>query len=113
MTLPPIDVKRLSRKRREGPLERDIERKVCQYAERKGLPNEKFTSPAKRSVPDRIFYLGMSRHFFIEFKQLGKRPTVKQAKDHERRIARGDWVFVADSVEYGKLLIDVMEAIHK
>ena len=36
-------------------LEKQIERKVCDYAKNKGLLAYKFTSPARAAVPDRLF----------------------------------------------------------
>ena len=47
--------------------ERDIERKVTQFASGLGCLAYKFTSPTNRGVPDRI-YLYKGRALFIEFK---------------------------------------------
>lgn len=106
MNLPPIDVKKLTRKKRTDPLEKDIEKKVCKYAEGMGMRQEKYVSPNKASVPDRIFYTGSGRHFFIEFKRKGEKPTVKQARDHIARREIGDRVYVVDNVQEGIMVID-------
>lgn len=60
---------------------------------------EKFTSPGRRSVPDRIVTLPGGRVIFVELKAPGKSPTEKQAKDHSRRRALGCDVRVIDSLE--------------
>jgi len=95
-------------------LESEIESKVCAYAKTKGLTAEKFTSPNKRSVPDRIF-TGPNEHiFFIEFKATGKAKTVhagatgrelRQYRDHKRRRANGFRVYVCDDIEEGKKIV--------
>ena len=112
MTLPPIDKQKLRRRRRKGPLERDIERAVSRYAKDRGIENEKYTSPNKRSVPDRIFYPGGGICTFIEFKALGCKPTEAQARDHARRRAAGYDVRVVDSIEEGRRVIDLWVALY-
>lgn len=107
MNLPPIDIKKFKRKRRTDPLEKDIETRVCRYAESMGIRQEKYTSPNKASVPDRIFYPGGGRHFFIEFKRKGEKPTEKQARDHAARREIGDRVYVIDTVDEGMRVIDL------
>ena len=87
--------------------EADIEQRVCYYAKtRYGMLTDKFTSPNRRSVPDRLFCLCGGRTFFIEFKSPGKKPTAQQHRDHERRRALGHHVYVVDDVETGKQIID-------
>jgi ribosomal protein S6 len=58
---------------------------------------EKFTSPGRRSVPDRIVTLPNGRIVFAEIKAEGKSPTDLQARDHARRRALGCEVVVIDS----------------
>lgn len=60
---------------------------------------EKFTSPGKRSVPDRLVILPDNRIIFVELKANGKKPTENQLRDHERRRALGCTVLVLDSKE--------------
>jgi hypothetical protein len=90
-------------------LEKDIEKKVCAYAERKGWRAMKFVSPNYRSVPDRIFFKATARVFFIEFKAPGKTPTAKQAKEILRLVGEGFTVFVIDNVAAGYAAIDEMK----
>lgn len=83
-------------------LERDIERALVRRVKALGGLCEKFTSPGRRSVPDRIVTLPGGRIIFVEVKSCGKKPTPGQFKDHERRRALGCDVRV----------IDTMEAVH-
>jgi hypothetical protein len=88
-------------------LESEVEGSVKRYAKSKGVIVDKFTSPSKRSVPDDIFtFPPHGWVVFIEFKKPGKKPTEKQALDHEKRRAVGAHVFVVDNVAYGKRIID-------
>ena len=89
-------------------LERDIESTVCKRATAKGVLNYKFTSPARRMVPDRIFILPSGFIFFIEFKRTGVSATICQQREHERLRHHKVKVFVVDSVTDGNLIIDSM-----
>lgn len=89
-----------------NPLERDIEKKVKEYARSKGWLAYKFTSPGHSFVPDGILIAPGGRVIMIEFKQLGKKPTAGQQREHERLRQQGVTVWVVDSVELGKGLID-------
>lgn len=62
-------------------LEKDIEKKVCEWARKQGCLVYKFTSPSQRSVPDRMFVLPYGTVVFIEFKAPGKQPTELQTKE--------------------------------
>lgn len=80
-------------------LERDVENYLVKRIKALGGMAEKFTSPARRSVPDRLVTLPQGRVVFVELKAPGKEPTEKQAKDHNRRRALGCEVLVIDSKE--------------
>jgi hypothetical protein len=80
-------------------LERDIERALIAKVKTLGGTAEKFVSPQKRSVPDRLVILPGGRIIFVELKAPGKRPTDNQARDHERRRALGCDVRVIDNLE--------------
>lgn len=88
--------------------EADVERALVRRIEALGGRAEKFTSPARRSVPDRLILLPVppehralvARYVrFAECKRPGAKPTESQEKDHERRRAMGFRVDVVDSVE--------------
>ena len=83
-------------------LEKTIEATLVQRVKALGGMAEKFTSPAKRSVPDRIITLPGGRIVFLECIAPGKKPTPAQQKDHERRRALGCEVLVIDSLEGAK-----------
>lgn len=57
----------------------------------------KFTSPQRRSVPDRLVLLPGGRVFFAELKATGEKPTEGQAREHERLRALGFSVLVIDN----------------
>lgn len=80
-------------------LERDVENALVKRIKALGGTCEKFTSPARRSVPDRLVTLPGNRVEFVECKRPGEKPTEKQARDHERRRALGCIVHVIDSLE--------------
>lgn len=80
-------------------LEKDIERALCKRVKAIGGMAEKFTSPNRRSVPDRLVTLDGGRIIFVELKAPGKKPTEAQARDHQRRRDLGCVVWVIDSIE--------------
>ncbi len=87
------------------PLERDIERKVCDYAKSLKFLCYKFTSPSRRSVPDRMFITPSGVVFFIEFKRWGKQLPPSQEVEIAKIRATGVDVFVVDNVDMGKGVI--------
>lgn len=89
-------------------LEKQIERKVCDYAKEKNFLVYKFTSPGRMAVPDRLFITPSGLVFFIEFKRQGQVPTPQQQREHERLENQKCHVFVIDDVVKGKLVIDLM-----
>jgi hypothetical protein len=90
-----------------NPLEKDIESKVCEHAKKLGILCYKFTSPSRRSVPDRIFFLPDGRVFLIEFKRAGQHPTPAQAVEIEKLKQQQMSVYVVDNVEGGKRIVGI------
>ena len=86
-------------------LEKHIEQKVCDYARTKNVLAYKFTSPSHMGVCDRIFICD-GWVFWIEFKAPGKKPTPLQSRHHLLLASYGQHVYVVDSVEVGKEIID-------
>lgn len=99
-------------------LEKTIEAYLVREVAKIGGVAEKFTSPGRRSVPDRLVllseeYTEFSRAFagtpvaeymaerivFVEVKAPGKKATENQKRDHERRRAMGFRVEVIDTKE--------------
>jgi hypothetical protein len=79
--------------------ERDIERALVARVKMLGGLCEKFTSPGRANVPDRIVTLHDGEVFFVELKAPGKPVRKGQERDHERRRALGCDVRVIDSME--------------
>lgn len=79
--------------------EKKIEAALCNRVKSLGGLCEKFTSPGRRSVPDRIVTLPGGIVIFVELKAPGMAPTVLQGRDHSRRRALGCDVRVIDSME--------------
>ena len=87
-------------------LEKKIEAAVKQYARDKGWLAYKFTSTAHIGVPDGIFISPTGRVIFMEFKQTGKLPTPMQQREHDKLRRQGCEVYVVDSIDQGKELVD-------
>jgi hypothetical protein len=102
MTLPLYDPKK------RKPLEKDIERKIVQYAKTLGCRCYKFTSPAHRSVPDRIILTPHGVVGFLEVKRPGGKPTEAQAHEMQSMADKNAMVVWADSFEKAKQFIDVL-----
>tara|TARA_R110000824_G_scaffold8441_4_gene38374 strand:- start:592 stop:870 length:279 start_codon:yes stop_codon:yes gene_type:complete len=74
-------------------LEREIERKLTKWAKENKVLSYKFSSPARRGVPDRIF-IANGITLFLELKVVGKRPTKLQLRELDRINEAGavaDW----------------------
>ncbi len=93
---------------KDDPLEKTIEGRVCDYAKSRGCLVYKFTSPQRAAVPDRLMITPTGVVFFVEFKRAGKVPTVAQMREHVRLKNYNVQVFVVDSVNSGKAMIDWM-----
>jgi len=87
------------------PLEKDIEKKVCEYARSLKMLCYKFTSPSRRSVPDRMFITSSGVVFFIEFKRRGQKPTAGQEVEIAKIRATGVRVYIIDNVAVGETII--------
>lgn len=79
--------------------ESKIEKAFVKRIKSMGGMCEKFTSPGRRSVPDRLVTLPNSRIVFAEIKREGEPPTPAQLRDHARRRVLGCEVVVIDSME--------------
>jgi hypothetical protein len=90
----------------ERPIrEYDVEEYLIKQCAKHGAVAEKFNSPQKSHVPDRLVMWpdrprGLAAEItFVECKAPGKKPTVMQARDHDRRRELGFRVDVIDSYE--------------
>lgn len=80
-------------------LEKDIEKAFVKRIKELGGMAEKFTSPGRRAVPDRIVTMPGGQIIFVELKAPGKKPTDAQLRDHKRRRDLGCDVRVIDNME--------------
>ena len=88
-------------------LEKQIEKKVKEYARSRGWAAYKFVSPNNRGVSDCIMFKD-SQTVFIEFKQKGKKPTKLQEKFLAKMDDQGFITAVIDSIEGGKEFVDAL-----
>lgn len=88
-------------------LEKDVEHYLVKEIRlRLGGIAYKFTSPARRSVPDRLCLVPNNIMFFVEVKAPGKLPTKKQVNEIAKIRRLSFRVHVVDSKEGVKGLIN-------
>jgi hypothetical protein len=80
-------------------LEKDVEAALVRRVKALGGLCEKFTSPGRRSVPDRLVTMPDGQIIFVELKRPGGKPTEAQLKDHAKRRELGCDVRVIDNLE--------------
>ena len=85
--------------------EKTVERELVKRVKEEGGIAYKFTSPNRRSVPDRLCLLPGGKILFVECKAPGKKPTKLQAREHERLRAMGFEVVVVDDKKDANALI--------
>ena len=78
--------------------ESQLEQKLVSHITKLGGIAYKFSSPNRRSVPDRLCVMPNGRAFFVELKTKGKTPTALQQHEHETLRALGHTVLVIDNV---------------
>ena len=83
-------------------LERTVERALVAAVTAAGGVAYKFTSPARRGVPDRLIVLPGNRIFFAEVKGDGGRLTALQQVEIDRLRKLGARVDVVDTVTQAK-----------
>lgn len=114
----PFDVfiKKVRRRQRAkaSSLESVIEKDVKEFARSAGVLVRKYVSTAFPSVPDDIFFFDQGVSVLIEFKRLGKKPSLKQAQEIHRLVKRGHLVYVIDQSAAGICLVQwFVTAIHE
>lgn len=80
-------------------LEKDVEQALVKRVKALGGLCEKFTSPGRRSVPDRLVTMPEGHIIFVELKRPGEKPTEAQERDHAKRRKLGCDVRVIDNLE--------------
>ena len=83
-----------------------IERAICQHAKDVGILQFKFTSPNRAGVADRIFLFPDRKVIFMEMKT--PKGRLSRLQENEIRIMHkyGHSVYVVDSVEQGKEILE-------
>ena len=89
-------------------LEKHIEAYLVKRCKEIGVKCEKFTSPGRRSVPDRVITFFPGTTIFVELKAPGKKPTELQLKDHQERRELGFNVEVISDKKQVDVLIDLV-----
>ena len=102
----------LKLRKRHDMRESTIEKYLVDQVKKHGGVAEKFKSPGRKNVPDRIVLWPTRKYFcdgyhayvepdihFIELKATGKKATVAQERDHKWRREMGFLVLVLDSKE--------------
>ena len=77
--------------------EKEVEKYLIQQVRKElGGIAYKFTSPGRRSVPDRLCVV-QKEVFFVECKATGKAATYAQLREHDRLRDLDHWVYVVSS----------------
>lgn len=90
-------------------LEKHIETYLCQKIKGLGGIPYKFTSPSRRSVPDRMCVLPKGFVIFVECKRPGEVPTDAQYREIKRLAVLDQWVTWVDTKDKVDRLIKVWE----
>jgi hypothetical protein len=87
-------------------LEKKLEKRACDVARANGWWTRKFSSPANRGVPDRIF-LKDGVVWFVEFKAPGNVPTKLQDHEIDQIRVHGGNVMWLDNIDEFKMLLGI------
>lgn len=86
--------------------EKEIEQALVKAVKARGGMCPKLTSPGTDGMPDRIVLLPQGRMSFVEVKAPGKKPRPLQVHRHEELRNLGFPVFVLDSLDQIKEILD-------
>lgn len=88
--------------------EKQVEARLIKRVKEHGGKADKFTSPGRRSVPDRVVTMPCTPWptFFVEAKAPGETPTDAQLREHGRIERAGGTVFWVDTYEAIDFLMD-------
>ena len=92
-------------------LEKNIERYLYQQCQKRKWLCEKFVSPGKRSVPDRLITVPGGHMFLVELKSPNGKVTELQKRDHERRKKLGIHVYILRNKPMVDYFIHAIEQI--
>lgn len=83
-----------------------IEARLRKGVEALGGLCEKFVSPGRRNVPDRLVTLPRGEMYLVECKRPGESPRPGQVRDHQRRARLGVTVHVVSTPEEVDALLE-------
>lgn len=89
----------------KDPLEKEIEKKGCEYAFKRGWLEFKTVSPSRRGFPDRT-YIRRGSVIFVEWKRADEDATVQQKKLHKEMRKHGAVVYVINNLEDAYAVFD-------
>ena len=69
----------------------------------------KFVSPGRRGVPDRLVVMPNGVTVYVELKAPGEKPEPHQEREHQRLRERGHRVYVIDSLEGVRQLLEELK----
>jgi hypothetical protein len=87
--------------------EKDVEKHLCDQVKLRGGKPYKFSSPGRRSVPDRLCCFRNNFHIFIECKAEGKRLSPAQIRECNTLVRLGHTVRVTSSKEETLFIMDL------
>ena len=90
--------------------EKTLERHLAQAVKKSGGIALKFVSPGTAGVPDRLVLLPDGKICFVEMKAPGKKPTALQRLRHGQLRDLGFRVYVVDSMEGIREVVEEMKA---
>ena len=90
-------------------MEKHIEAYLVKRVKAMGGIAYKFVSPGRRGVPDRIVVMPNGVTVYVELKAPGEKPEPHQEREHQRLRDRGHKVYVIDSLEGVKQLLEELK----
>ena len=90
--------------------EKSIQKKVVSYARKHGHIALKVNVGSQKGWPDYLFIDKEGYHYWIEFKNVGEKPSQFQVYRASLLMQRGVAVFLCDNYEQGKEIIDAVES---
>lgn len=85
--------------------ESPLEKRCVKYAKSEGWIVRKVVYAGRKGAPDR-WHLKKGRWVLIELKDLDKEPTEIQEREHYRLRAAGAFVYVVDTFDQYKAILD-------
>lgn len=100
-----MSLKRFLKPVNDEVLEKHVEKYLVKEVAKQGGHAYKFTSPARRAVPDRLCIFPTGVIVFVEVKRPGKHPTPQQSKEIQKLLDLGALAIYVNSFETVDLLI--------